>query len=72
MGNAWEWVGGEADDGAHRFALLRGGSCYRAAHFWHMQGGQQPIDSHMKMPLMDGNLNRAATVGFRVAREVLV
>lgn len=69
-GNAWEWVGDAVDDGAHLFGLLRGGCCYRAAHFWHMQGGPHPTDSHMKMPLLGGDLNRAATVGFRCVREV--
>lgn len=70
VGNCWEWVGSEVDDGQHLFAILRGGSCYRAPHFWHMQGGPHPIESHMKMPLLGGNLNRSAMVGFRLAREV--
>lgn len=69
-GNAWEWTREIMDDGMHCFALLRGGSHYRAEHFWHMEGGCYPNQAHQKMPLLSGNLNRAATVSFRCVREV--
>ena len=68
-GNAWEWTREIMDDGMHRFALLRGGCYYRAEHFWHMEGGCHPNQSHGKMPLLAGNLNRAATVSFRCVKE---
>jgi len=67
-GNAWEWVGGDFDDGEHRFALVRGGSYYRAKHFWHIEGGPHPVDSHEKIPLLNEALNRCATVGFRCVK----
>ncbi len=67
-GNAWEWTESETDDGLHRFALLRGGSCYRGPHFWHMDGGAQPIHSHVKMQLLADNLDRSGMVGFRLVR----
>ena len=28
-------------DGSHYFQLLRGGSFYRAHHYWHAEGGPQ-------------------------------
>lgn len=68
-GNVWEWTDGPVSDGHRLFALLRGGCCYRAAHFWHMEGGAHPVDSHIKMLLLSDELNRAATVGFRCVRE---
>lgn len=70
IGNCWEFVGREVHDGTHLFAILRGGCHYHAAHFWHMQGGAHPLDSHIKMPLLGDDLNRSATVGFRLCREV--
>jgi len=68
-GNAWEWTREVMDDGMHRFALLRGGCHYRGEHFWHMLGGCHPNQSHEKMPLLSGALDRAATVSFRCVRE---
>ena len=69
-GNAWEWTAGPIDDGRHSFALIRGGSHYRARHFWHIAGGPHPVDSHEKVPLLSEALNRSATVSFRLVREV--
>ena len=57
------------DDGEHRFMLIRGGSYYRARHFWHIEGGPHPVDSHEKVPLLNEALNRSATVGFRCVKE---
>ncbi len=67
-GNVWEWTDSFTNDGQRPFALLRGGCCFRAAHFWHMEGGAHPIDSHMKMLLLSDDLNRASTLGFRCVR----
>jgi Uncharacterized conserved protein len=69
-GNAYEMMGPMHDDGMHRFLLLRGGSCYKAPHFWHAEGGPQPNDAHLKMPLLNEALNRSGFVGFRCVREV--
>ena len=69
-GNAWEWMAGPLGDGHHAFALIRGGSHYRARHFWHIAGGPHPVDSHEKVPLLSEALNRSATVSFRLVREV--
>ena len=69
IGNCFEWTRDLLRDDMHISAILRGGSFYRAPHFWHIKGGAHPIDSHVKMPLLSGNLNRAATVGFRLVQE---
>jgi formylglycine-generating enzyme required for sulfatase activity len=68
-GNAWEWTRSILDDGIHKFALLRGGSCYRASHFWHMEGGSVPVHAHVKFPLLAGSLDCADTITFRCVRE---
>ena len=64
-GNAWEWTARIHDDGMHRFALLRGGSYFRAHDHWHVAGGARPCDFHWKLQLMNDAINRASTVGFR-------
>ena len=67
-GNVWEWTDSKTFDGQHYFALLRGGSYYVAPHFWHTEGGGQPNDFHLKMPLLNEALNRCSTIGFRCVR----
>ena len=70
-GNAWEWTWPMRDDGHHRFALIRGGSHFRAHDHWHVQGGARRADFHWKLQLMNIEINRSATVGFRCVREVM-
>ena len=64
-GNVWEWTTPIIDDGHRQFALLRGGCSYRAAHFWHTDGGPRPTNFHLEFPLLNEGLNRCETVGFR-------
>ncbi len=67
-GNTWEWTESERSDGRTRFAILRGGSFYRArGSAWYMDGGPQPTGFAAKMLLMWPGLDRCATVGFRCA-----
>ena len=68
-GNAWEWTDRIIDDGMHKFALLKGGSCYEAPHFWHPEGGPQPNYTHHKMPLLNEALNRSTMIGFRCVKD---
>jgi len=68
-GNAWELTEPVHSDGEHRFVLLRGGSHYRGHDHWHVVGGAQPNDFHWKLQLMNAEMNRAATVGFRCVYE---
>ena len=67
-GNAWE-ITQVCDDGMHRFMLLRGGSYYKAPHFWHALGGPCANTSHLKCPLLNEGLNRNANVGFPLRQE---
>lgn len=67
-GNVWEWTESEHSDGRTRFAMLRGGSYYRAeGSHWYFDGGPQPCDVTAKMLLMWPGLDRCATIGFRCA-----
>lgn len=67
-GNTWEWTESEHTDGRTRFALLRGGSWYRAAGSdWYTDGGPQPCNFAMKFLLMWPGLDRCSTIGFRCA-----
>jgi formylglycine-generating enzyme required for sulfatase activity len=68
-GNVWEWIDDEIDDGEHLFTFLRGGSSYKAPHFWHAEGGPHPNDYHLKMPLLNEAINRCGTVGFRCVKD---
>ncbi len=70
-GNVWELTDGELADsgGAHRFLVLRGGSCYSGGHYWHIKSGAVPNDSHLKVHLLGGAMDRFGTVGFRCVRD---
>lgn len=67
--NTWEWTGDHMDDGMHRFTFLRGGSFYKAPHFWHAEGGCHKNNSHLKFLLLNEGLNRNATIGFRCIQD---
>jgi formylglycine-generating enzyme required for sulfatase activity len=70
-GNVWQWTESERSDGRTRFAILRGGSWYRAkGSDWYMDGGLQPCHFAVKFLLMWPGLDRCATIGFRCAADV--
>jgi len=70
-GNVWEWTESERSDGRTRFALLKGGSFYRAiGSEWYADGGAQPNDFAAKFLLMYPGLDRCATIGFRCAVDL--
>ncbi len=65
-GNTWEWTGSEYSDGRSRFAMLKGGSCYKAqGSYWYTDGGPHKNNFIAKMLLTWPGLDRCATVGFR-------
>jgi len=69
-GNVWEWTESERDDGHTRFAILRGGSWFKAAGSgWYMPGGPQPCTSHAKFLLLWPGLDRCSTIGFRCVKD---
>ena len=70
-GNVWEWTESERDDGHTRYAILRGGSCFRAGGSrWYVSGGAQPCDRHAKMLLLYPSLDRCSTIGFRGVKDL--
>jgi formylglycine-generating enzyme required for sulfatase activity len=67
-GNVWEWTESERSDGQTRFAILKGGSHYKAAGSdWYFDGGAQTNQFSAKVLLGWSAINRYATVGFRCA-----
>jgi formylglycine-generating enzyme required for sulfatase activity len=67
-GNVWEWTESEYTDGRTRFAILKGGSHYKAhGSAWYADGGAKPNDFAAKFLLMYPGLDRCAAIGFRCA-----
>lgn len=68
-GNVWEWTESERSDGRTRFAILKGGSYFKAGGSeWYADGGAQANDFAAKYLLMSAGIDRCATIGFRCAR----
>ncbi len=62
----WNWTDSEHSDGRTRFAMLKGGSWFRAEGSpWYLEGGPQPPEVSVKLLLPGRGLARSATVGFR-------
>lgn len=62
----WNWTESEHSDGRTRFAMLKGGSWFRAEGSpWYLDGGPQPPEVSVKLLLPGRGLARSATVGFR-------
>lgn len=70
--NAWEMTSEVHDDGCHKFILLRGGCFFKGPNYWHSQSGAMKNQSHLKMHLLGGAMDRNATVGFRCIKEAFV
>ena len=64
----WNWTESEHRDGRVRFAILKGGSAYRAeGSDWYFDGGEQPPDFSAKLVLPGAGLARSREIGFRCA-----
>lgn len=67
----WNWTESEHSDGRTRFAMLKGGSDYRAeGSDWYVEGGRHAPDYSVKLLLPGLGLARSATVGFRCAWDL--
>lgn len=67
----WSWTESEHSDGRTRFAMLKGGSDYRAADSdWYVEGGRHAPEYTVKLLLPGLGLARSATVGFRCAWDL--
>ncbi len=67
---AWNWTESEHSDGRTRFAILKGGSAFRAeGSDWYVDGGPQPPAFSLKY-LLAGPLQRSERIGFRLAVDL--
>jgi sulfatase modifying factor 1 len=67
----WEWTESEHRDGRTRFAVLKGGSDFRAeGSDWYVDGGPQEPSFSLELLLLGGGLARSRWIGFRIAADV--
>ena len=68
----WNWTESEHTDGVTRFAILKGGSAFRAeGSDWYVDGGEQEPAYSLQIPLLGGGLGRSSRVGFRIAVDLV-
>lgn len=66
----WNWTESEHTDGRTRFAILKGGSAFRAdGSEWYVDGGPQPPEFSLQL-LLAGPLQRSPRIGFRLAVDL--
>ncbi len=67
----WNWTESEHTDGRTRFAILKGGSAFRAeGSDWYVDGGIQPPSYALQIPLLGMGLARSTRIGFRCAVDL--
>ncbi len=67
----WNWTESEHSDGRTRFAILKGGSDWRAeGSDWYVDGGPQEPRYSLKLLLVGGGLQRSPRIGFRLAVDL--
>jgi Sulfatase-modifying factor enzyme 1 len=67
----WNWTESEHTDGRTRFAILKGGSAWRAeGSDWYVDGGPQDPRYSLKLLLLGGGLARSPWIGFRLAVDL--
>jgi sulfatase modifying factor 1 len=67
----WNWTESEHTDGRTRFAILKGGSTWRAeGSEWYVDGGPQDPHYSLKLLLLGGGLARSPRIGFRLAVDL--
>jgi formylglycine-generating enzyme required for sulfatase activity len=66
----WNWTESEHTDGRTRFAILKGGSAWKAeGSEWYVDGGEQAPAYSLKL-LLAGPLQRSVRIGFRLAVDL--
>ena len=66
----WNWTESEHRDGRTRFAILKGGSAWKAeGSDWYVDGGPQEPDFSLQL-LLTGPLERSSQIGFRLAVDL--
>lgn len=67
----WNWTESEHSDGRTRWAILKGGSGYRAeGSEWYVPGGPRSDRFSLKLLLCGEGLARSAWIGFRCAVDL--
>jgi hypothetical protein len=67
----WNWTESEHTDGRTRFAIVKGGSAWRAeGSDWYVDGGPQEPTYSLKLLLLGGGLARSPRIGFRLAVDL--
>jgi sulfatase modifying factor 1 len=67
----WNWTESEHSDGRTRFAILKGGSAFRAeGSDWYVDGGPREAAFSLQLPLLGGGLARSSQIGFRLAVDL--
>jgi formylglycine-generating enzyme len=67
----WNWTESEHSDGRTRFAILKGGSDWKAeGSDWYVDGGPQEPAYSLKLLLVGGGLARSKWIGFRLAVDL--
>jgi gamma-glutamyl hercynylcysteine S-oxide synthase len=70
-GNTWEWTESERSDGHTRYAILKGGSWFKAeGSDWYFEGGPQPARHAAKYILFWPGMDRSPVIGFRCVAAV--
>jgi formylglycine-generating enzyme len=66
----WNWTESEHSDGRARFAILKGGSAWKAeGSQWYVDGGPQEPAFSLQL-LLAGPLQRSSRIGFRLAVDL--
>jgi hypothetical protein len=66
----WNWTESEHEDGATRFAILKGGSGWKAeGSDWYVDGGEREPAFSLKL-LLAGPLQASERIGFRLAVDL--
>jgi formylglycine-generating enzyme len=67
----WNWTESEHSYGRTRFAILKGGSDWKAeGSDWYVDGGPQEPAYSLKLLLLGGGLQRSPRIGFRLAVDL--
>jgi hypothetical protein len=67
----WNWTESEHSDGRTRFAILKGGSDWKAkGSDWYVDGGPQEPAYSLKLLLLGGGMARSPRIGFRLAVDL--
>jgi hypothetical protein len=69
-GNIWQMTSDVYFNGSYYYSIIRGGSYYHlTTSIWYVTGGPMPSDHPEMLLLIGADLDRNATVGFRLVKD---